>query len=251
MRTIAVMNQKGGVGKTTTAINTGAGLASLGARVLLVDLDPQAHLTYSLGIAAHELPKTVYELLKDEASLAEVTVGHGDINVLPSSMHLSGADIEFSVQPGRDHILEQALESVQGYDYILMDCPPNLGLLTVNALTAAHEILVPMQPEYLALQSLSKLMETVRVVQRRLNPKLEVSGIVATRHAKRRKLNREVMKTIRDYFGDVLFETTIRENVALAEAPSFGKTIFEYRPSSNGALDYLNLSKELHRRRTQ
>lgn len=248
MRIIAVMNQKGGVGKTTSTINMGAGLARLSQRVLLVDLDPQAHLTYSLGIAAHQLTSTLYEVLKGEQSIADC-LQHGDgLDIVPSSLSLSGADIEFSGLPAREFLLQKALKKLPEYDFILMDCPPNLGILTINAMTAAKEIFVPMQAEFLALQSMGKLYETVELVRRGLNTELEVTGILATRFSRRKKLNREVMKKISEYFGDKVFETPIRENVALAEAPSFGKDIFSYRPKSSGAQDYHRLCSEILKR---
>ncbi|WP_029897155.1 ParA family protein [Desulfohalovibrio reitneri] len=250
MRTIAVMNQKGGVGKTTTTINIGAGLARLDQRVLLVDLDPQAHLTYSLGIPAHELEATIYEVLKGEADVASTLLERHGMDVLPSSLSLSGADLEFSALPGREFLLREALEGfheMSRYDYVLVDCPPNLGILTINAMTAAREVFIPLQTEFLALQSLSKLLETVEVVKKRLNPSLEVTGIVATRYQKQKKLSREVVRKIRDYFGDKLFESSVRENISLAEAPSFGQDIFTYRPDSHGAMDYMALCREIQR----
>ena len=245
MRTIALINQKGGVGKTTSAINIGAGLSQLGKRILLIDLDPQAHLTYSLGIQAHELERTVYEILQGEATVKETMVSRGELSVIPSTLNLSGAEVELSGVAGREFLLQEAINGVKGFDYVLLDCPPSLGLLTLNALTTAGEVYIPLQTEFLALQGMSKLLETVEVVKKRLNKSLEISGIIATRYDQRKNLNREVVEKIREHFGDKLFKTLVRDNVALAEAPSFGKTIFEYKPDSYGAEDYLTLSKEI------
>lgn len=246
MKIIALANQKGGVAKTTSAINIGAGLTKLGKKVLVIDLDPQAHLTYSLGIEAHQLEKTVYELLKGECKLAEVIRERGELKVIPSNLNLSGAEIELSGMAGREFLLKEALDGVNDRDYVLIDCPPSLGLLTLNALTACHEVYIPLQTEFLALQGMSKLIQTVEVVQKRLNRQLRITGIIATRYDHRKKLNREVVEKIKEYFGEEkLFKTIIRDNVSLAEAPSFGQTILEYKPESYGAMDYLNLCKEI------
>ena len=248
MKTIALINQKGGVGKTTSAINIGAGLHSLGQKVLLIDLDPQAHLTYSLGIQAHELKRTVYELLKGEYTVEETILKRDGLDVIPSTLDLSGAEIELSGIAGREFLLREALNGLTGLDYILLDCPPSLGLLTLNGLTTAQEVYIPLQTEFLALQGMSKLIKTVEMVKKRLNKKLEVTGIIATRYDSRKNLNKEVLDKIKEHFGDKVFDTCIRDNVALAEAPSYGKTIYEYEGTSYGAKDYLNLCKEILKR---
>jgi chromosome partitioning protein len=246
MRIIALANQKGGVGKTTSTMNIGAGLNKLGKKVLLVDLDPQAHLTYSLGIEAHELDKTVYELLKGETTLEEVLIYRGEgLKLIPSTLDLAGAEIELSGIAGREFLLKEALDGLRGFDYVLIDCPPSLGLLTLNALTTTQEVYIPLQTEFLALQGLSKLLETIEVVKKRLNRKLEITGIIGTRYDGRKLLNRGVIDKIEGYLGDKLFKTLIRENISLAEAPSYGQTIYEYKPDSHGAEDYLNLCKEI------
>jgi len=245
MRIIAFVNQKGGVGKTTSALNVGAGLNQLGKRVLLVDLDPQAHLTYSLGIQAHELERTVYQLLKREVTLEEVLIDRNGIKIIPSTLDLSGAEIEFSSIAGREFLLREALEGLKGFGYVLIDCPPSLGLLTLNALTTAKEVFIPLQTEFLALQGMSKLLQTVQIVNKRLNRGLEITGIIGTRFDGRKRLNREVIEKIRGYFGKKLFKTLIRDNIALAEAPSYGQTIFEYSPRSYGAEDYSRLCKKI------
>jgi chromosome partitioning protein len=245
MRIISLLNQKGGVGKTTSTVNIGQGLALLGKKVLLVDLDPQAHLTYSLGINAHELAKTVFDLLKGDATLDQVIQIVGNLHVIPSTLDLSGAEIELSTVAGREMLLKEALKKVRDYDYILIDCPPNLGLLTLNTLTTAREVFICVQTEYLALQGIGKLMETIQVVKKRLNKSLNVTGVICTLYDKRKRLNIEVAENIKTYFGDKVFQTMIRDNVALAEAPIKGKTIFEYSPRSYGAEDYMQLCKEI------
>lgn len=245
MPIIALINQKGGVGKTTCAINLGAGLNMLGKRVLLIDLDPQAHLTYSLGIPAHELKNTVYELLKGSATLKETIIQRKGLSLIPSSLNLSGAEIEFSGVAGREFLLKETLEGGEDFDYLFIDCPPSLGLLTLNALTTAQEVYIPLQTEFLALQGMTKLLETIKIVKKRLNKDLEITGIIATRFDGRKNLNREVVEKIKGYFGNKLFNTLIRDNISLAEAPSFGKTIFEYKADSYGAKDYLDLCREI------
>ncbi|MDK9699873.1 MAG: AAA family ATPase [bacterium] len=255
MRIIAFANQKGGVGKSTSAVNIGAGLVRLGKRVLWIDLDPQAHLTYSLGVKAHELSSSIYDLLRGRMTWQEVAIVRGGEEglgkIIPATLDLAGAEIELAGMPGRELLLREALEGVRGFDYLLIDCPPNLGLLTVNALAAAKEVFIPLQAEYLALQGVSKLVETVDIVKKRLNKKLTITGVIATRYDTRKTLNREVVETIRGYFGDKVFQTMIRDNIAVAEAPSYGKSIFEYAPQSKGAADYTALCKEIEGRDTK
>jgi chromosome partitioning protein len=245
MRIISLLNQKGGVGKTTSTVNIGQGLSLLGKKVLLLDLDPQAHLTYSLGIKAHELEKTVFELLKGEATLDQVIQTVGAMHVIPSTLDLSGAEMEFSSVAGREMLLKEALKKAHDYDYILIDCPPNLSILTLNTLTTAREVFICVQTEYLALQGIARLMETIQVVKKRLNKSLNVTGVICTRYDKRKRLNIEVAENIKSYFGEKVFHTMIRDNIALAEAPIEGKTIFDYEPKSHGAEDYMELCKEI------
>jgi chromosome partitioning protein len=246
MRKIAFTNQKGGVGKTTTTINTGAGLSKIGYKVLLVDMDPQANLTYSLKIHSSKMKQNIYHVLKGQMPVEEVIMPHTDFDILPASIELSGAEMELVNEPAREQILSNALKAVEDdYDFILLDCPPNLGLLTLNAFTAADELVIVLQSEYLALHGLSKLMDLIKIVQQRLNPDLKVEGIVCTLYDKRKNLNREVVGHIREHFGSKVFETIIRDNIALAEAPSHHKTIFEYDSQSYGAEDYLSLAKEI------
>lgn len=247
MQTLAVLNQKGGVGKTTLTVNLGAAIprARAKARVLLVDLDPQAHLTYSLGLAAHQLPLTVYHLLRSQGDLQKALhpVQPG-LDLLPASLDLASAELELAAVPGREFLLKELLAQAPSYDFIFLDCPPNLGLLSINALTAAQALLIPIQTEFLALQSLGRLMETMGVVQRRLNPGLGLGGIVATRHDQRKRLSREVLEKVGEHFGDQLFATKVRDNISLAEAPSHGLDIFRYKPASSGAEDFRALCRE-------
>jgi len=246
MKTIAFTNQKGGVGKTTSAINVGAGLCLQGKKVLLVDLDPQANLTYSLRMNSQRLDKTIYDVLKGRIDPKEAIISHNGFDILPSSINLSGAEMEFANEPARETLLRNNLGKLaEGYDYVLVDCPPNLGLLTLNAFTAVKEVFIVLQSEYLALHGLSKLMDVIKVVKERLNPDIEISGIICTLFDGRKNLNKEVVDHIKDYFGDKVFETVIRDNVALAEAPSHHKTIFEYDPESYGAEDYMSLAREI------
>lgn len=248
MRSIAILNQKGGVGKTSTTVNLGAALAREGKSVLLLDLDPQAHLTYSLGILAHELPRAMGAVLMGECGLEDVVLAAGGMKIAPAAVALAGTEVDLASVKKRETRLKKAVKKLKGYDFLLMDCPPNLGLLTINAMTAARELLVPVQPEFLALQSLAKLMETVETMRAGLNPDLALTGILLTRYQRSRKLNREIRRNVLDYFGDLLLGTTIRDNISLAEAPSFGQDIFTYKPDSHGAEDYRSLALELLRR---
>lgn len=248
-RIIAIANHKGGVGKTTTTINLGTALAKLKKKVLLVDVDPGAHATYGLGILAHRREKTVYDLMKGKAPLDEIKVeialDQESLDLIPASIELAEAEVQLSGFPGREFLLKEALNGVRSYDYVLIDCPPSLAVLTLNAMVAAKEVFIPLQTEYLAMQGLGKLLETVRIVKHRLNRDLEVTGVLATRYDKRKILNREVVNRIKEHFGDKVFNVLIRENISLAESPSHGLTIFEYFPDSYGAADYMALAKEV------
>jgi chromosome partitioning protein len=251
MKIIALINQKGGVGKTTSTVNLGAGLAKKKKKVLLVDLDPQAHLTQSLGIEPSKIEFTIYDLLKGRAraakqiSLNQVIIELNGMNVIASSIDMAGAELELSGIPGRELLLKETIGSVRAYDYILIDCPPSLGLLTLNALTTATDIYIPVQTEFLALQGMNQLLDTIEIVDTRLNKGVAVTGVIATRYDKRKSLNREAIERLQQYFGARLFKTFIRENIALAEAPSYGQTIFDYKPDSHGAADYLALTSEI------
>lgn len=254
-RIVAIANQKGGVGKTTTAINLSAALTRHNKEVLLIDIDPGSHATYGLGILAHKLEKTVYNLLKGDARvedvIIEILIEDLSMDFVPSSLELAEAEMVLFNTPGREYLLANALSDVTKYDFIFIDCPPSLGLLTLNSLVAAKEIFIPLQTEFLALQGLSKLLDSIAIVKERLNPELELMGVCATRFDKRKILNREVVEKIRTYFGDKAYSLPIRENISLAESPSHGLTIFEYSPSSYGAEDYMTLAKDILERSEQ
>jgi chromosome partitioning protein len=240
---ISLLNHKGGVGKTTSAINIGAGLVELGKKVLLIDLDPQANLTISLGIPRQRF--TIYEAMRGEGELTPYAY-KPNLDVITSSLDLSGAEMELINEAGREFILRELLGQVtDDYDFVLIDCPPSLGLLTLNALTSSRIVLIPLQTEFLAVQGLAKIKQVIDKVRFRLNKHLDIGGVVATMYDNRRVLNRDVVETIHKYFGDKVFKTYIRDNVALAEAPAQRKDIFEYSPKSSGAADYLELSREL------
>ena len=240
---ISLMNHKGGVGKTTSAINIGAGLLELGQKVLLVDLDPQANLTLSLGIPRQ--PITIYESIRGESPLVPFTVRPG-LDVVISTLDLSGAEMELINEAGREFILRELFEMIRNdYDFVIIDCPPSLGLLTLNALTSSDTVLIPLQTEFLAMQGLAKIQQVINKVKLRLNKKLRIGGVIATMYDHRKVLNRDVVETIKKYFGDAVFETMIRDNVALAEAPAQRQDIFSHSPKSPGAEDYLALCKEI------
>lgn len=258
MRVIALMNQKGGVGKTTTTVNLGAALAETGRRVCLVDLDPQAHLTINYGVEPSADVCSLYNILVDGASFLEAVFKIDDnIALVPSSIDLAAAEVELVSVLGRETLLKKRLESAQhDFDFILLDCPPSLGLLTLNALAVADEVIIPMQPHFLALQGVAKLLETVQLVNRRINPKLKVSGIALTMFDSQTKLSNEVVEELNSFIlnalgkplpwaGARIFKSKIRRNIKLAESPSFGKHIIAYEPSSNGAADYRALAREV------
>ena len=240
---ISLLNHKGGVGKTTSTINIGAGMVELGKKVLLIDLDPQANLTLSLGISRQKI--TIYESLKGEDDLVPYTVREG-LDVITSCLDLSSAEMELINEAGREYILRELISGVEdAYDYVLIDCPPSLGLLALNALTSSRYIIIPLQTEFLALQGLAKIKQVIDKVKLRLNKQLEIGGVMATMYDSRKVLNRDVVETIKKYFGKKVFNTYIRDNVALAEAPAQRQDIFEYSKNSPGAKDYLSLCKEI------
>lgn len=248
VRCIALINQKGGVGKTTSTVNLGACLALLGKKVLVIDLDPQANLSIHLGINIYENKRSVYHLISGSCKPDEVVLKTEieNLDVIPSNIDLAGAEIELVGMVGREIILKENLgDTPERYDYVLIDCPPSLGLLTLNALTTAKEIFIPLQTEFFALQGVSKLMETFEIVRKRLNHNLEIGGIIPCMHAARTKLNQEVLEKIKEYFEDKVFKTIIRKNVKLSESPSHGKPIITYEPTSHGAEDYMALAKEV------
>lgn len=247
-RIIALSNQKGGVGKTTSAVNIAASLAAAEYRVLLVDFDPQGNASSALGIEARTLTPSSYEMLIQEADPAACVVKTElrFLDLVPANQELIGAEIELVSALGREHRLKDALSLLQhNYDYILIDCPPALGLLTVNALVAAHGVLVPLQCEYFALEGLSQLMKTVELVKKFLNPRLELEGILLTMFDRRNNLSHQVEVDVREHFKDLVLSTRIPRNVKLGEAPSHGKPIILYDISSPGALSYMEAAQEL------
>jgi chromosome partitioning protein len=258
MRRIALINQKGGVGKTTTTVNLGAALALAGKRVVLVDLDPQANLTLYLGLELPADAPSSYRVLTGEVSFGAALreTNTPNLRVLPTDIHLSGAELELSSAEGREGLLRDALEAwrkehrarhrgEEPADYVLFDCPPSLGLLSLNALSAADEVFLVVQTQFLALQGMSRLVEVIDLVKQRLHPGLRLSGIVPCMYDSRMRLAREVLSELRRYFPAQVFRTPISSNVKLAESPSFGKTIFEYAPESIGARDFASLSHEV------
>jgi chromosome partitioning protein len=246
-RVIALANQKGGVGKTTTAINLGAGLASLDRKVLLVDVDPQSNSTSGTGLPKTGVGPTTYDLLRGEGGAQAIhPTEFPNLSIVPSTRDLVGAEIELVEIPDREHRLKQALDGIRDtYDFLLVDCPPSLGLLTLNGLCAADEVLIPIQCEYFALEGVTDLMETIERVKITLNPMLEIGGVLLTMYDERTNLARQVADDIRAHFGKKVFRTVIPRSIRLAEAPSFGKPIMAYDIKSKGAEAYLALAAEI------
>ena len=247
-RIIAIANQKGGVGKTTTSINLSSSLADLGKKVLLVDIDPQGNATSGVGIIKQNLENTVYELFLDECTISECLTKSvvDNLNVLPSNVNLSGAEIDLIGVENREYILKNVLDQIKDlYDYIIIDCPPSLNILTVNAMTAADSVIVPIQCEYYALEGLSQLIHTINLIQDRLNNKLEIDGIVFTMYDSRTNLSSDVVENVKSNVHINIYDTVIPRNVRLAEAPSFGLPIHMYDGKSAGAVAYKNLAKEI------
>lgn len=250
-RIIAVVNQKGGVGKTTTAVNLGAYLAKAGHRVLLVDLDPQANATSGLGVDHKSLTQGIYEVLISPLSMRDVVVSTpiDNYHLVPATLSLAGASVELVPLDRREYLLKENLkELVNAYDYILIDSPPSLGLLTVNGLVAADEVLVPVQAEYYSLEGLGQLMETIDLVKQHLQPDLKILGVVLTMYDPQFRLSEAVLEELYRYFPNhQIFRSVIPRNVRLAEAPSYGQTILDYDPRSSGAKAYRKLADEIHR----
>ena len=247
-RVIAVTNQKGGVGKTTTAVNLAACLAEAGFDVLLLDMDPQANASAGLGVRAHDPRLTSYGVLGGAAGIAESTVPTAveHLSLVPACSDLAGAVVELANAEGNEYVLEYALAGhLAAYDFVFLDCPPSLGVLTVNALVAAREVLVPVQAEYYALEGLAALLETIGLVQEHLNPELEIVGVVVTMYDGRTRLGREVAGEVREHLGEHVFETVVPRNVRLSEAPSHGLPISRYDATCAGSDAYFDLAKEV------
>jgi chromosome partitioning protein len=245
---IAVANQKGGVGKTTTSVNLAASLAVAEFKTLLIDIDPQANASSGVGIDVNEVPATIYEILIDGTPVAESIQKTmlPFLDVVPSHINLVGAEIELIDRPQREHVLKQMLAAVRDqYEYLVIDCPPSLGLLTLNSLTAADSVLVPVQCEYYALEGLGKLLNTINIVRQHLNTALDIEGVLLTMFDTRLRLSKQVAEEVRNYFGEKVFDTIISRNVRLSEAPSFGKPVILYDAFSVGTQNYIDLAQEI------
>ncbi len=247
-RVISIANQKGGVGKTTTAVNLATCLALAGKRILLVDIDPQANTTSFVGVEKDQLTTTIYEVITGQVNLGDAVMKTqvDGLDLVPSHLRLVGAEVELMDQPRREFLLKERLGDLNGgYDYIYIDCPPSLNVLTINALTASKRVLIPLQCEYFAMEGLGLLMNTINIVRERLNPELEIEGVLLTMYDSRLKLSRQVEDEVRKFFSDKVYETVINRNVRLSEAPSFGKPIVLYDMLSTGAENYMRLAKEV------
>lgn len=252
MKTICIFNQKGGVGKTTTNINLCAYLAMEGYKVLTIDIDPQGNTTSGLGIDKNDLQCSIYDVLISDASMKESIIQSNLVNnlyVSPSTMELAGAEVELISSSDRENIMKNKLEEIKDeYDFVFIDCPPSLGVLTINALTCADSVLIPMQCEFYALEGVSQLMSTIQLVKKSLNKKLEIEGVLMTMFDYRTNLSNEVLKEVQKYFKDKVYKTTISRNIRLAEAPSFGLPIVLYDNKCKGAEAYTSLTKEFLKR---
>jgi len=248
MKIISISNNKGGVGKTTTTVNVAAAMQILGKKVMVIDMDHQAQTTYHFGINPNEVKESIYDVLKGDKECTDIIVNRNGIDILPANPEMR--NIEFIPLPAKEFLLKEAMErqSLSGYDYVLIDCPPSLGVLTLNAMAISEFILVPLQAQFLPFHGMYNLFEAVQMVKKRINRNIDVTGIIGTMYNPKKSINREVMEETEKRLPGKLFNTFIRENVSLQEAPSWGKTIFEYKPESNGADDYMALTKEIIKR---
>ncbi|MCB1192530.1 MAG: ParA family protein [Leptospiraceae bacterium] len=247
-KVVSISNQKGGVGKTTTAINLSSYLSAMGNKILLIDIDPQGNSGSGFGLSINEFENTMYELMLGEISIFEAIYKTDvkNLSIIPSNINLSGVDIDLMNTKEREYCLKKAIEPAKSeFDYILIDCPPSLGLLTINALTAADSVLITLQTEYFALEGLTQLMKIINLVQDKLNPELELNGVLLTMYDKRTNLSHQVEEDVRNFFKDKVYTTIIPRNIKLGEAPSYGKPINLYDPSGIGAISYKNFAMEL------
>lgn len=245
---LAIINQKGGVGKTTTAIDLAAALGELGKQVLLVDLDPQGNASSGLGIEKNDLERCIYDVLLDDVSIEDIIIPDvcPGLDLVPATINLAGAEVELVSEMARENRLKDAIGSMRGkYDFIIIDCPPSLGLLTVNAFVAADKLLIPIQCEFYALEGVTKLLDSMKRVKSRLNPSLDIYGVLLTMYDNRTTLSKQVIDEVRGYFGPLVFDTMIPRTVKLSEAPSFGQPITQYDPKGKGSIAYLELAKEV------